>query len=268
MSCRIVSRLTFTRSRPASLSACACRAQPDPVGRQGHLRAGACSSVVRATMPTRPRRSSGSPPVNRISSTPSWVDGDRDEPDDLVVGEQLRLGEPVEPLLGHAVAYSAGCTGRSATPAGRWRPGRSGPRGRASVTSSVAVTRSSLRAGQSSAWRSGGWLKFEGVRRLMNVRWIAAALAVLVLAAVCVSARPLAAAPAGRAQGPQRRHPRQPGRSPGAARPRSSARSGWSATSTTGGRRSSPGAYDASKQIVMRYRNVERPARASRSSPR
>ena len=51
----------------------------------------------------RPRRSSGSPPVSRTSRDAEQRDRDPHQPDDLVVGQQLRLGQPVEALGRHAV---------------------------------------------------------------------------------------------------------------------------------------------------------------------
>ncbi len=64
-----VSSETLIRSSPAARSGPASRASPIPfvvIEISGRGR----SSAVRATMPGRPRRSSGSPPVNRISVMP------------------------------------------------------------------------------------------------------------------------------------------------------------------------------------------------------
>ena len=61
------------------------------------------SALVRATMSTRPLRSSGSPPVNRTAVMPSRSTPDGDQPDHLVVGEDLLVREPVQTLGRHAV---------------------------------------------------------------------------------------------------------------------------------------------------------------------
>ena len=98
-----VSSETFTRSRPAARSAGAVRASPMPLVVSEHPRARRAARPTRLDdVDTSPRRSSGSPPVNRTSVTPS-ADGDRDQPDDLVVGEQLGPRQPVEALGRHAV---------------------------------------------------------------------------------------------------------------------------------------------------------------------
>ena len=61
-------------------------------------------SVARAcaTSTGRSRRTSGSPPVRRTSSTPSRA-STRDEPRDLLEGQHLVARKPLEPLGGHAV---------------------------------------------------------------------------------------------------------------------------------------------------------------------
>ena len=60
------------------------------------------SAARRPTRTGRPLRTSGSPPVSRIDDTPS-LHGHPGHPDDLVEGEEVRVGEEGHPLLGHAV---------------------------------------------------------------------------------------------------------------------------------------------------------------------
>ena len=108
--------------------------QADAVGGDRHPRARRRARPTRSTIDTRPRRSSGSPPVNRTSVTPS-ADGDADQPDDLVVGEQLRPAAATRGPRAACSRCSAGCTGRSARPAGRSRRGRRCPPAPAHPTS-------------------------------------------------------------------------------------------------------------------------------------
>ena len=67
---RTLSRLTLTRSIPAALSAWAVRASPSALVVIEISRSGETARVP-ATMSTSPRRTSGSPPVNRTSRMPS-----------------------------------------------------------------------------------------------------------------------------------------------------------------------------------------------------
>ena len=54
------------------------------------------------------------------------LDADRDQPDDLVVGQRLVGRAASRGPRPACSSCSAGCTGRSARRAGPWRPGRSG----------------------------------------------------------------------------------------------------------------------------------------------
>jgi len=64
---RTESMLALIRSRPASARACAVRVSPRALVVSD---VSTPSTWVRATMSTSPRRSSGSPPVNRTSRMP------------------------------------------------------------------------------------------------------------------------------------------------------------------------------------------------------
>ncbi len=97
-----MSRLTLIRSRPASLSAPAVLASPSALV-VSEVSGRGSRAAVRRTMSTSPRRTSGSPPVNRTSRTPEALHRDRDQPDHLVVAELRLQREPVQALLGHAV---------------------------------------------------------------------------------------------------------------------------------------------------------------------
>ena len=77
--------------------------EADGVGGQADLGARRAARSRPATMPTRPGRSSGSPPVNRTSLDAELLDADADQPDDLLVGEHLDLRQPVQALGRHAV---------------------------------------------------------------------------------------------------------------------------------------------------------------------
>ena len=99
---RIVSRLTLTRSRPASLRACAVLARPERVGGQRGLRArlqGRRTAHDVDQPAAHQRLAAGEPHLAHAQP----LHGDGDQPDHLVVAELRLQREPVEALLGHAV---------------------------------------------------------------------------------------------------------------------------------------------------------------------
>ena len=99
---RRVSRETLTRSRPAAARAARRAGEADAVGGQRDVRARS-ERGRRDDLDSRPRRSSGSPPVKRTSRTPRSRTRDGDQPDELVVGQLLGSGHPGQALGGHAV---------------------------------------------------------------------------------------------------------------------------------------------------------------------
>ena len=94
---RSVSSETLIRSRPAARSGPASRASPMPFV-VSEISGRGRSAAVRATMPARPaaqqRLAAGEPDL--ADAEP--LHADPDQPDDLVVGEQLGLGQPVQPF--------------------------------------------------------------------------------------------------------------------------------------------------------------------------
>ena len=126
----------MTRSRPASASACAVRVRPSALVVSEVSGRGRAPCVRRDDVDqpaAQQRLAAGEPDL--ADAEP--LDADRDQPDDLVVGEHV-VGRAASPGPRPACSRcSAGCTGRSARRAGRWPPGRSGPPAR-------VVTRASL----------------------------------------------------------------------------------------------------------------------------
>ena len=122
------SRLTVTRFKPAPASARALPASSTP------LVVSATSSIP--SMPTsisnsrsRPRRSSGSPPVSRSLSTPCAAKHPR-QARDLLEAQELRRGpgtrSPARRPLSACSSRSAGCSDRSPRCAGHAEAGRAG----------------------------------------------------------------------------------------------------------------------------------------------
>ena len=93
----------MTRSSPAAGERVRGAGQAERVGGHRDLEVAARAARCAATMSTRPRRTSGSPPVNRTSWMPEQAHADVDQPDDLVVGQHGVVGQPVEALGRHAV---------------------------------------------------------------------------------------------------------------------------------------------------------------------
>ena len=104
------------------------------------------------------------------------------EPHDLVVGEQPLVREASRAPRPACSRCTAGCSGRSATPAGRSRRGRSGPR-----VAGRAVTRPSVGGAARPGCFAFVALNYRrGVRFLLTRRWVLFALAVVLLALRCV----------------------------------------------------------------------------------
>ena len=97
-----VSSETLIRSRPPARSGSASRVSPIPFV-VSEISGRGRSSAARAMMAGRPRRSSGSPPVNRISVMPRCRHPDPGQPDHLIVGQQRGVGQPLQAFRRHAV---------------------------------------------------------------------------------------------------------------------------------------------------------------------
>ena len=113
------SRLTVTRCRPASFSACGLARQQRAVGGEREverLAVGACAArPACATRTSRFLRSSGSPPVSRILRTPCGDEQAR-QPRDLLEAQQRRVRQELvvacRTLPSACSSCSGSCSGR------------------------------------------------------------------------------------------------------------------------------------------------------------
>ena len=176
----------MTRSRPASASACGGAGQAEPlvvseISGAGRARAVRRDDVDQAA--AQQRLAAGEAHLGDAEP----LDRDADQPDDLVVGEQLVVGQPVQALGRHAVRAAqvaavgqrdpqvgrdpAEAVARAAlvtrTVLGGRGPSTRGVRGRAeAVTARIA----SSPCGRCGSWSSRRWIALRDRRRAAGLR--------------------------------------------------------------------------------------------------